>query len=131
MRVAGLTRGELSEIEARLRAAIVALNKRNVAGVTMIEAIDEAAVWPQGLDDLVLKDAGVGLDLLIERWPLLICAVASEIGFAYEGVGTIFWAHFDAVIGDAASFVQRQSIAEVFRAQAERYRLSRPSSSAF
>src|SRR5262249_3880483 len=74
---------------------------------------------------------GIDLDSLIERWPLLTCAIASEVGFAYEGVGTIFWAHFDAAIAQTASVVQRQRVAEVFRAQAERYGLSRPSPSAF
>jgi hypothetical protein len=102
-----------------------------MSGITMIEAIDEAAVWPRGLDELDIKLSGIGLDLLIARLPLLICAIASEIGFAYEGVGTTFWAHFDAVIGDAASPVQRQNIAEMFRVQAERYGLSHPSQSTF
>jgi hypothetical protein len=126
-----LTRGELDQIEARLRAAAVSLNRRDIAGVTMLEVVDEAGILPQRLDELDLKDAGSGIDSLIERWPLLICAIASEIGFAYEGVGTIFWAHFDAVIGEAAGVVQRQRIAEVFRFQAQRYGLSRPSPSAF
>jgi hypothetical protein len=131
MRGEGLTWGELDRIEARLRAALVDLNKRNASVVTMIEAVDEAGVWPQGLDDFDLKSRGVELDQLIARAPLLICAVASEIGFAYEGVGTTFWAHFDEAIGDAANLGQRQHIAEIFRTQAERYRLSCPSQSAF
>jgi hypothetical protein len=131
MRGQALTWGELSQIETRLRAAVLSLNKRNISGVTMIEAVDEAAVWPQGLDDLDIKGARIGLDSLIARVPLLICAIASEIGFAYEGVGTIFWAHFDAVIGDVASLLQRQNIAEMFRVQAERYGFSHPSQSAF
>jgi hypothetical protein len=114
MRGQGLTWGDLSQIETHLRAAVLSLNKRNISGVTMIEAVDEAAVWPQGLGDLDLKGAGIGLDSLIARVPLLICAIASEIGFAYEGVGTIFWAHFDAVIGIVANLVQRQNIAEIF-----------------
>src|SRR5262249_38879040 len=131
MRGQALTWGELSQIETRLRVAILSLNKRNISGVTMIEAVDEAAVWPQGGDDLEIKGAGSGRDSLIARVPILICAIASEIGFAYEGVGTIFWAHFDSVIGDAASLVQRQNIAEMFRVQAGRYGLSHPSQSAF
>jgi hypothetical protein len=131
MRGQELIHGELSQIEARLRAAVASLSKRNVLGVTMIEIVDEAAVWPRGLDDINLKDAGSDLEYLIDRAPLLICAIASEIGFAFEGVGTIFWAHFDEVIGDAATIVQRQRIAEVFRAEASRYGLSRPSESAF
>ena len=131
MRGQRLTLGELSQGEARLRAAVVLLNKRSVSGVTMIEVVDDAAVWPQGLTDFELRDTGVDLDHLIDRAPLLVCAIASEIGFAYEGVGTIFWAHFDEIIGHVATIVQRQRIAEVFSSEAARYGISRPSQSAF
>src|SRR5689334_2296427 len=122
-----LSRDELRQIESRLRASIVSINKRNVRNVAMIEVVDEAAVWPHGFGDFDLKNAGGALDYLLDNTPFLICAIASEIGFAYEGVGTIFWAHFDEVVGSPASIVQRQRLAEVFRAQAERYGLSRPS----
>ncbi len=123
--------GEAHQIEARLRNAIIELNKQSVPAATMIEAIDEAAVWPGGLNSLNLKEWGFKLDSLIERTPLLICAVAAEIGFGFEGVGTIFWARFDEAIGDPANHLQRQRIAETYCSQAERYRLSRPSQSAF
>jgi hypothetical protein len=126
-----LTWGELQKIEARLRAAAVSLKRRDIVGITMIEVVDEAGIWPQSLDDFNLKDAGIDLEHLINRVPLLICAIASEIGFAFEGVGTIFWAHFDEVIGHTASISQRQRIAEAFHAEASRYGLSRPSQSAF
>ena len=128
MRETGLSRSELNQIEARLRATIVSFNKRNLSGVTMIEAVDDAAVWPQVSGTSISRVPDFDLDSLLERWPLLICAIASEIGFDYQGVGTIFWAHFDAAIGQTASVVQRQRIADVFRAQAERYDLSRPES---
>src|SRR5262249_5857225 len=127
----GLNRGELIQIEARLRAAAVSLNRRNVRDATMIEVVDEAATWPQGFGDFDLRHAGVDLEYLINDMPLLICAIASEIGFRFEGVGTIFWAHFDEVIGRAATLAQRQRIAEVFRAQASLYGLSGPTQSAF
>src|SRR5262249_5035763 len=119
----GLSQGELRQIEERLRAAVISLNKRNVGDVTMIEVVDEAAVWPQVFGDFDLKHAGVDLQYLIGHTPLLICAIASEIGFRFEGVGTIFWARFDEVIGGSTTLVQRQCIAEVFRAEASRYGL--------
>lgn len=97
----------------------------------MIEVVDEAAVWPNAFDDFDLKNAGIDLDYLIDQTPLLICAIASEIGFRFEGVGTVFWARFDEVIGGSASLIQRQRIAEVFRVQASRYGLSHPTESAF
>src|SRR5262249_8206246 len=75
--------------------------------------------------------AGVDLQYLIGHTPLLICAIASEIGFRFEGVGTIFWARFDEVIGGSTTLVQRQCIAEGFCAEASRFGLSRPSQSPF
>jgi hypothetical protein len=78
MRGPRMSWGEVYQIEERLRAAIIELNKQGVSTVTMVEAIDEAAVWPQGLDSLDLKDWGFRLDSLIDRTPLLTCAVASE-----------------------------------------------------
>lgn len=122
---------EAYQIEGRLRNAIIELNKQEVSAVTMVEAIDEAAVWPQGLASLDLEKWGFRLDSLIERTPLLVCAVAAEIGFGFEGVGTIFWTRFDESIGDPANHPQRQRIADTYRSQADRYQLSRPSQSAF
>jgi hypothetical protein len=118
-------------VEARLRTAVVSLNKRNIHHVTMIEAVDEAAVWRPPFGDFDLRNAGVDLEYLIDHTPLLLCAIASEMGFAFEGVGTVFWAHFDKVIGTAATMAQRQRIAEVFRAQASLYNLSHRTQSAF
>jgi hypothetical protein len=126
-----LNRGELRQIEGRLRTSVVSLNRRNIPDVTMIEVVDEAVVWSQAFGEFDLKNAGVDLEYLFDHTPLLICAIASEIGFAFEGVGTIFWARFDEVIGDAATIAQRQRIAEVFRGQASLYNLSRPTHSAF
>lgn len=126
-----LNRGDLKQIEARLRASAVELGRRRSGRFSMIEVIDEAVIWSLNFSDFDLKDAEVELDYLIEKTPLLICAVASEIGFRFEGVGTVFWARFDHVLGHSASMTQRQRVAEAFRAQADRYELARPAQSAF
>jgi hypothetical protein len=68
---------------------------------------------------------------LIACAPLFICAVAAEIGFRFEGVGTVFWAKFSDTLGLTITMAHRQRIAETFEAQATRYSLSRPSKSAF
>jgi hypothetical protein len=126
----GLNRGELGQIEGRLRTSVVSLNRRNIPDVTIIEVVDETAVWPT-FGEFSLKNTGIDLEFLIDRTPLLICAIAAEIGFRFEGVGTVFWARFDEVVGRSVTMGQRQRIADVFRAQADRYNLSRPTQSAF
>jgi hypothetical protein len=42
-----LTLAQIDAFERQLKAAIVARNKRGGGGVTVIEAIDEAALWPR------------------------------------------------------------------------------------
>jgi hypothetical protein len=68
---------------------------------------------------------------LIARAPFLICAVASEIGFRFEGVGTVFWAKLSYALGLLITAAQREKIGETFNDLATRYKLSRPSESAF
>ena len=99
--------------------------------MTFIEVVDEATIWSQDFDKFSLETAEADLDYLIAQTPMLICAIATEIGFRFEGVGTIFWAHFDEAVGCSASMTQRQRIAAAFREQADRYNLSHPAPSAF
>jgi hypothetical protein len=37
--------GEIDALERQLRGSIVALNKKGIMGVTLVEAIDEAGLW--------------------------------------------------------------------------------------
>ncbi|MBA4040317.1 MAG: hypothetical protein K2Y20_15865 [Sphingomonas sp.] len=126
-----LSLGEIDALERSLKASIVGLNKKRTTAVTLIEAVDQAMLWPEPFDDMVPIASSHSLDNLISRAPLLICAVAAEIGFRFEGVGTVFWAKFSDALGLAVTMAQRQRIAEIFETQAKRYDLSRPSDSAF
>ena len=126
-----LTLGGIDTLERQLKAAIVARNKRGDAGVTIIEAIDEAALWPEPFDSLAPLAPNVSIEQIGSRAPGFICAVAAEIGFRFEGVGTVFWAKFSDALGLSITMAHRQRIAETFEAQAARYSLSRPSESAF
>jgi len=126
-----LTLGEIDGLERQLKAALVAANKKKVVDVTLIEALDEGMIWPKPFDDLAPIAPAHNLDNLISRAPLVICAIASEIGFRFEGVGTVFWAKLANALGLPITMEQRQRIAEAFEAQAERYSLSRPSVSTF
>ncbi len=126
-----LNLGEIDGLERQLKASIVALAKRKVADLTLIEAIDEAMLWPDGFDDMVPLVPSQGLENLMSRAPLLVCAIAAEIGFRFEGVGTVFWAKFSDALGLPVTMSQRQRLAEIFEAQATRFGLSHPSESAF
>jgi hypothetical protein len=126
-----LSLAEIESLERQLRASIVDLNKKKVADLAIIEAVDDAMLWPAAFDTLWPIAPRHDLENLIARAPLFICAVAAEIGFRFEGVGTVFWAKFSDALGLSITMALRQRIAETFEAQATRYNLSRPSDSAF
>ncbi len=123
--------GEIDSLERQLKKAAVSLNKKKMIDVTLLEIIDESMVWPMSFEDLAPITANHGIDNLISRAPLFICAVATEIGFRFEGVGTVFWAKFADALGVPVTLVQRQKIAEQFEVQAQRFSLARPSESKF
>lgn len=126
-----LTLGEIDALERQLKAAVISLNKKKVADLALVESVDEAMLWPGPFDTLAPMAPNHNVDNLISRAPLFICAIATEIGFRFEGVGTVFWAKFSEALGLPITMTQRQRIAEAFEAQASRYSLSRPSESAF
>ena len=107
--------GEIDTLERQLHAGIVARNKRGDARVTIVEAIDEAALWPEAFGSLAPLTPNVSIEQLGSRAPGFICAVASEIGFRFEGVGTIFWAHFEQALGLAISQTERHIVGARFR----------------
>lgn len=94
-----LSSREIDALERQLKATIVALNKKRLAEITLIEAIDEAMLWPEPFDDMAPIAQSQTVDNLMARAPLLVCAIAAEIGFRFEGVGTVFWAKFSDALG--------------------------------
>jgi|GEM_PF-2727263 hypothetical protein len=126
-----LTLDEIEGLERQLTASVVALNKRKVDQATLLEAVDDAMLWPEAFDTLAPIAPLHDLENLIARAPLFICAIAAEIGFRFEGVGTVFWAKLSDALGVTITMAHRQRIAEAFKAQVTRYGLSRPSESAF
>src|ERR1700677_2544578 len=126
-----LSLAEIDGLERQLKASIVGLNNNKVGDIALIEAIDEATLWPEAFDSLVPIAPSHDLENLIARAPLFICAVAAEIGFRFEGVGTVFWAKLSDALGLTIAMAHRQRIAETFEAQATLYSISRPSESAF
>lgn len=126
-----LTLSEIDSLERQLKANLIALNKKKIRDVALIEAVDETMAWSSPFDDLSPIAPNHSLDNLISRVPLFICALAAEIGFRFEGVGTVFWSKLAAALGQSVTIAQRQRIAEAYEAQASRFSLSRPSESAF
>jgi TolB-like protein len=123
--------GEIDALERQLRAAIVAFNKKGALNVTLIEAIDGAALWAGSFEDLTPFVQGANLDNLLRRAPTLICAIAAEIGFRFEGVGTQFWAKLADALGVPITMQQRAEIGDAFDVLAAKYKISRPSEGAF
>jgi hypothetical protein len=123
--------GEIDALERQLRASIVALNKKGVSEVTLVEAIDEAALWADKFSDLIPFVPSANLDNLLMRAPTLICAIAAEIGFRFEGVGTQYWAKLSDALGVPITMQQRAEIGDAFDVLAAKYKISRPSEGAF
>ena len=69
--------GEIDVLERQLLVSIIALNKRGILNVTLIEAIDEAALWVGNFEDLAPFVPHANLDNLLRRAPTLICAIAA------------------------------------------------------
>uniref|UniRef100_Q07PM7 Uncharacterized protein n=1 Tax=Rhodopseudomonas palustris (strain BisA53) TaxID=316055 RepID=Q07PM7_RHOP5 len=131
MREAMLGLGDVDALERQLRAAIVGLNTRGTLNVTLIEAVDEAALWGGSFDDRVPFFQRADLDALLGRAPTLICAIAAEIGFRFEGVGTQYWAKLSDALGVPITIQQRAEIGDAFDLLAAKFRISRPSEGAF
>ncbi|WEJ81264.1 hypothetical protein EQ718_20525 (plasmid) [Paracoccus versutus] len=123
--------GDIDAYERRLRDAIVAFNKKQVSGVTLIEAVDEANLWPDGFEQAQPFLSELHLSALFDRSPLLLCAIAAEIGFRFEGVGTEFWNKLATALGVPITMSDRTRFGDVFKATAQKFRLSKPSGSAF
>jgi hypothetical protein len=123
--------GEIDSFERRLRAATIALNRRKVSGITLVEVVDEAELWSDGFESQQPLITGLDVRSLLNRAPLYLCAIASEIGFRFEGVGTEYWNKLAAALGVPITMTERASFGDAFAALAGKYALSRPSNSAF
>lgn len=123
--------GDIDGYERRLRVATISLNKRKIASVTLVEVVDEAELWPDAFDEQQPFLTGLAVATLLDRAPLYLCAIASEIGFRFEGVGTEYWNKLSTALGVPITMADRTRFGHVFAALAEKYALSRPSDSAF
>jgi hypothetical protein len=123
--------GDIEAYEGRLRDAIVTFNKKRVPGVTLVEVVDEAALWPDAFEDAQPFLTGHQLSALLDRSPLLLCAIAAEIGFRFEGIGTEYWNKLAVAFGISITLADRAKFGDVFRVTADKFGLSRPSESAF
>lgn len=123
--------GDIDGFERQLRDAVRLLNKRKIAGVTLVEAVDEADLWPGGFEGQPPFLAGHAVESILSRAPLYVCAIASEIGFRFEGVGTEYWNKLAGAVGVPVTMADRARIGDTFATLAEKYALSRPTHSAF
>ena len=118
--------------ESRLKAHLNEVAKtRPVSSITLIEVVDEAALWTDPFAELPPVLAQLDFESLMSGYPLLGCAAASEIGYRFEGVGTVFWAKFEDLLGTAIPPNQRYRLAEAFAELAGRYSIQKPVESGF
>lgn len=122
--------GELEGLERQLRASIVALN-REVGSIALIEAVDHVDLWQGPFGQFCPVAPEADLDKLMLKVPLLSCAIAAEIGFRFEGVGTVFWSKLADALGFNITMAQRARLVDCFAETAKRHQLIHPSQSAF
>lgn len=126
------TWNDIDHLEKRLKASIVNLNKKKLPSPTLVEAIDDEGIWPGNFEDFAnWVPPRTNVETLLRRAPLVLCAAATEIGFRYEGVGTVFWARLSDTLGMDITLHQRQRIADEFKSLALRYKLAEPPRTAF
>jgi len=122
----------LNAMERRLATHLAKLaNPRLGRLVTMIEVVDASGLWSDAMNDLRPLLAGTEFKKLVEYFPAIACAASSEIGYRFEGVGTVFWAKFEGLLGRAIPVGQRPLLSEAFSNLAGRFALQRPSDSGF
>lgn len=122
----------LTTLERGLKAQLTNLaNKKLGRVVTLIEVIDEAAFWTDALVDLPPVLAGIEFEVLMERFPIVGCAVATEIGYRFEGIGTVFWSKLEGLIGSAIPYGHRRLLATCFTRIAKDFSVQQPSDSGF
>lgn len=122
----------LKSLERGLRVQLAKqANKKSGRLVTLIEVIDEAALWSDALIDLPPVLTGVEFGTLMERFPILGCAAAAEVGFRFEGIGTVFWARLEGLLGSAIPVSQRRLLATAYSNLANEFALQQPSDSGF
>lgn len=118
--------------ESRLTALLGKLaKKRGEDEVCLIEVVDAAGLWADSYDALgrVLRDTD--FDQLLTEFPVLGCCAATEIGYRFEGVGTVFWAKFEELLGSSIPAARRFRLAEAFEGLSRRYAISVPVESGF
>lgn len=118
--------------ESRLLAHLTkAAKARRADSTSLIEVVDEAGLWADPFADLPSVIAGLTFEQLMTDFPALGCAAAAEVGFRFEGVGTVFWAKFEEMIGQPISLSRRHLLADAYETLARRFPIQRPAETGF
>ena len=118
--------------ESRLVAHLTkAAKSRRGDTISLIEIVDEAALWDDPFTDLTLLVGDLDFETLMTQFPALGCAAAAEVGFRFEGVGTIFWARFEELIGGSIPVSRRSMLADAYDRLAGTFPIQRPAESGF
>lgn len=118
--------------ESRLLAHLTkAAKSRRADSTSVIEIVDEAALWIDPFVELPLLIAGRDFERLMADFPALGCAAAAEVGFRFEGVGTIFWARLEEMLGQPIPIAKRHLLADAYEALARKFPIQRPAETGF
>ena len=114
-------------LEAQVRSRAEAVGDR----VTLLEAVYDPQSAPERLELSQLALFRLGPGEAVRRFPLLLGAVATEVGYDYEGVGTEFWPRFETAVQAKLDMADRRAIGGAFRSLQQRLPLVEPVESAF
>lgn len=117
-----------SRLTAHLRKAAKA---RGGDATSLLEIVDEAALWSDPFEELTPVIRNLSFEALITDYPALACCAATEVGFRFEGVGTVFWARFEELIGSTIPVARRSMLASAFSDLAKQFPIQRPAESGF
>lgn len=119
-------------LEQRLLAQIAKTSKVHGGDAfALFESLDASQLWANSFQELPRALAGVPFLHLMRNYPTLGCAAACKIGHRFEGVGTVFWARFEAALGTEIPVSERSLLGEAFSRLASRYKLQKPSLEGF
>ena len=118
--------------ESRLTAYLTKTAKtRSGDKVSLIEVVDEAALWDDPFTALTPSLCAFEFETLMTRFPTLGCAAAAEVGFRFEGVGTIFWARYEELIGSSIPVSRRSMLSAAYGRLADMFPIERPAHTGF
>lgn len=118
--------------ESRLLAHLRKMAKaRGTDTISLLEVVDEAGLWEEPFQELSGVIDTLDFETFMADFPTLGCCAAAEVGFRFEGVGTVFWARFEELLGFHIPVSRRSMLAAAFVDLAKQFPIQCPAESGF